>query len=134
MSKWVILVLVSVILSSAKASNVNPALICTEDIRVALDDTMQLATSFMKGPLSPSLVIIKHLLGSITKFLGDCQDIHTDLTRFDVCVDKLANLQPLLRRLVDDISRGRKSETIADVSQIVAYTVQELTPCFKQQA
>ena len=132
MNNWAIVALISALLVSANASPINPALICAEDFRVTLDDTLQLATSFMKGPLSPSLSIMKHLLGSVSKFLGDCQDIHTDLTRFDVCVDKLANLQPILRILVDDVSRGRRAESIADVSKIVAFVLHELIPCFRQ--
>ncbi len=133
MNKFAILTIISLTITASKTA-VNPALICAEDIRVTFDDSLQLVASFLKGPLSPSLPIVKHLLGSVTKYLGDCEDIHTDLTRFDICVDKMTGLQPILRRLVDDVIRGRVTESFGDVSQFIAFVSQELVPCFKQHA
>ncbi len=107
--------------------------VCTEDARLVLNDILLISESFENDPLNPNMEKMKSLLASLHKLFNECFGIRVDLSKYQICVDTLRPLFPVLRKLIDDLNKNNSTEVISDISQIVLIVGDQIYPCIAKR-
>ena len=105
--------------------------VCTDDVKIVVDDLFMIAESFEDHPWNPSSQSFKLLLMGVQKLLGECAHINIDLIRYQPCVDDVLPVLPVIKKLIADIQDNKESDIILDISRIGLILTSAITECLK---
>ena len=93
--------------------------VCTDDVKIMVDDVFEIVEEMENNTYSPSHIPFKKMTASLHKFLHECANVNVDIQKYDMCVDNVLNVLPDVGRLVRDIKKGRTTDITLDASRIV---------------
>ena len=103
---------------------------CIDDARAIVNDLRRFIASITNDPLNPDLSELKAVLGDMTDFSTQCIGRTFHFDNYDVCVDLLAPVFPLIQNIQDDLANRDIQKFIADAQKLANILNNQVSPCF----
>ena len=104
---------------------------CTNSIHKFTLELVDVVLAVERSNFNPGTKVFKDLLDGVEEIIRECAGKHVDLQKYDICVDHVYPVLPIIGDLIEAIEHNRTQNIVTDATSIVFKLVESVSFCMQ---